>query len=235
MTFTEVNRREALEKITNLVTKKFYDPAFKGHDWPSLVTRHRDEILSQSERPAFEVAVNNMLRQLGTSGLGLISPQTRIASKNAISATFHDSETEFGRRWVSQDVHAGGHAAKVGIRPGDVLMSVGGSEITPPKEKPLFAMGQAHDLVIQRLNGELKVTITIPAAKHAENPCAEPDLVNAEVSNGVAIVKVPLFPGKLGIHFAKQVSRVFDSVLQTANRLVLDLVVIRAAVSVVCD
>lgn len=69
----------------------------------------------------------------------------------------------------------------------------------------------------------MKDVLTIPAAKHADNPCGEADLVNAEVSNGVAIVKVPLFPGKLGIDFAKQVSRVFDSVLQTANRLVLDL------------
>jgi hypothetical protein len=82
MTFTESNRLDVFTKITNLVSQKFYDPKFKGHDWPSLVATHRDGILTQLERPAFENAVNNLLRQLGTSGLGLISPQTRISSKN---------------------------------------------------------------------------------------------------------------------------------------------------------
>ena len=223
MTLTEPNRREVFTKIGHLVAKKFYDPNFKGHDWPSLVAAHRDRILSQAEWPAFEDAVNNMLRQLGSAGLGLISAQTRIAPKNAISATLHDSETEYGRRWVFQDVHAGGPAAASGIESGDVLISANGFMIGPPERQPLFAMGQSHELVVEKPSGPSKVTIAIPASKHAENPCAVPDHVKAEVSDGVSVVRIPLFPGKLGIDFASQVSRVFDSVLQAADRLVLDL------------
>jgi len=223
MTFTENARRELLTKIDRLVAKKFYDPKFKGHDWPALVAAHRDRIIGEAEPSAFEGAVNNMLRELGSSGLSLISPKTRIASKNAISATFHDSETEYGRRWVFQDVHAGGPAANSGIKTGEVLMSVGGSEIKPIEKKPLFAMGQSHEVVVEKPTGTSKVTITIPLAKHAENPCAVPDRVRVETSDGVAIVRIPLFPGKLGIDFAAQVSKVFNSELKIADRLVLDL------------
>jgi C-terminal processing protease CtpA/Prc len=223
MTFTEKSRRDVLNKIDNLVAKKFYDPKFKGHDWPALVENHRDRIMSEAEPPAFEGAVNNMLRELGSSGLGLISPKTRIASKNAISATFQDCETEYGRRWVFQDVHAGGPAANAGIKPGDVLMSIGGTETTPADKKPLFAMGQSHDLVIEKVTGTSNVTISIPIAKHAENPCAVPDRVRVEMIDGVPVVKIPLFPGKLGIDFAAQVSEVFDSQLKSVDRLVLDL------------
>jgi carboxyl-terminal processing protease len=94
-----------------------------------------------------------MLRQLGTSGLGLLSSQTRIKSKNAISATFADAETEYGRRWVFQDVHAGGPAANAGVEVGDVVTSVGGHEIYSSDSQPLFAMGESQTMVIQKTTG----------------------------------------------------------------------------------
>jgi C-terminal processing protease CtpA/Prc len=124
---------------------------------------------------------------------------------------------------VFQDVHAGGPAANAGIKSGDVLMSIGGIEINPADKKPLFAMGQSHDLVIEKVTGVSSVTVSIPVAKHAENPCAVPDRVRVEMIDGVAVVRIPLFPGKLGIDFAAQVSEVFDSQLKSVDRLVLDL------------
>jgi C-terminal processing protease CtpA/Prc len=206
-----------------LVADKFYDPTFKGHDWPALVETHREQILRQADRLQFAEAVNEMLHALKTSGLGLISEQTKITSKNSISATFHQAETEYGQRWVFQDVHAGGPAAQASIEPGDVSISIGGTEIFAPADKPLFAMGQSHDLVVGRANGTASVRLTAPAAKHRGNPCAEPDMISVEFRNGVAVAKVPLFPGKLGIDFAAKISEVFDTTLATAERLVLDL------------
>ena len=69
----------------------------------------------------------------------------------------------------------------------------------------------------------MTLSLTVPAAKHAENPCAVPDRVKAHVKDSVAVVKIPLFPGKLGIDFAEQVREVFDAQLNGAQRLVLDL------------
>jgi C-terminal processing protease CtpA/Prc len=222
MTLTERDRRDILTKVERLVGEKFYEPNFKGHDWPVLVSAHRDAILKETEVSSFEAEVNKLLRELGSSGLGLISTATRISPKNAISATFRDTETEYGRRWVFQDVHAGGPAASAGIAGGDVLICVGEADIAPP-EKPLFAVGQAHQLVLEKPAGRSQVTVAVPAAKHAENPCAVPDRVKAHTNDGVAVVRIPLFPGKLGIDFAEQVREVFDAQLSSAKRLVVDL------------
>src|SRR5690242_9661686 len=85
MTFTEHHRRDLLDKIEHLVQTKFYDPNFKGRNWKSIVENHRAEILSAAETEEFERSVNNMCSELASSGLGLISAQTRITPKNSIS------------------------------------------------------------------------------------------------------------------------------------------------------
>jgi carboxyl-terminal processing protease len=221
MMFTERDRRKLLGKIDRLVATKFYDPNFKGHDWRSIVENHRAKILSAGERNEFEAAVNNMLRELGSSGLGLISAGTAITPKNSISATFRAVETEYGNRWVFQDVHAGGPASVAGIRSGDVLIRIGDREVVPPRA-PLFSMGQTHEVVVEKISGCTNLTISVPDAKHKENPCAVPDAVRAHISDGVAVMTIPLFPGKLGIDFARDLSDAFEN-LNGADRLVLDL------------
>jgi carboxyl-terminal processing protease len=222
MNLTETDRRKILSQINCSVLEKFYDPNFKGQDWPSLLAGHEEAIIKESDQTAFEAKINQLLGNLRTSGLGLISNATKISAKNAISATLHDCSTKFGRRWVFQDVHAGGPAAQAGVESGDILLSVEGVELTPP-EKPVFAMDRGHEVLLEKTSGPSRVTITTPAVKHSENPCAVPDRVKARIDDGVAIAKIPLFQGKLGIDFAKQVTDVFDSTLLKADRLVLDL------------
>ena len=114
MTLNERERFKLLTKIDRLVQTKFYDPNFKGHDWRSIIENHRERILSATGRNEFETAVNEMLRELGSGGLGLLSAGTKITPKNSISATFRSAETEYGMRWVFQDVHSGGPAAAAG-------------------------------------------------------------------------------------------------------------------------
>lgn len=84
-------------------------------------------------------------------------------------------------------------------------------------------MGHTYQLVLEKHEGRSRVTMTVPAAKHAENPCAVPDRIKAQVTDGVAVVRIPLFPGKLGIDFAEQVREVFEAQLSGAKRLVVDL------------
>jgi carboxyl-terminal processing protease len=222
MTFTERDRQKLLGKIDRLIATKFYDPNFKGHDWRSIVENHRTKILSAEQRSEFEAAVNGMLRELGSSGLGLISAGTAIAPKNSISATFRAVETEYGNRWAFQDVHAGGPASAAGICSGDVLIRIGDREVAPPKA-PLFSMGQTHEVVVEKVSGRTNLIILVPGAKHKENPCAVPDSVRAHMSDGVAVMKIPLFPGKLGIDFARDLSDAFERHVNGTDRLVLDL------------
>ena len=222
MTLTEKQRGDLLNKIDGLVSTKFYDPKFKGHDWKAIVENHRSRILSAKGSEGFEAEVNNMLRELGSSGLGLISSSTKITPKNAISATLRVTDTEHGRRWAFQDVHSGGPAAVAGIKSGDVLLRIGDHEVAD-SDKPLFPMAQTHRVTIGTVTGTASVDLVTPGAKHKENPCAVPDPVKIETVQGVPVVKVPLFPGQLGIDFARDVSRVFDSQVNGAKSLVLDL------------
>ncbi|MBV9764388.1 MAG: hypothetical protein JOZ48_06040 [Acidobacteriaceae bacterium] len=221
MTFPEPERRALLKKIDRLVETKFYDPTFKGHDWRSIVEKHEAQILAAADHNAFETAVNSMLGELRSGGLGLISASTKITPKNSISATFRAIETEYGTRWVFQDVHQGGPAAIAGVRSGQVLIAISGHEIFPP-EKPAFPMGQQVKLGIGTPEGVLEIAITTPGARHKENPCAAPDTVNADIVDGVGVVKIPLFPGKLGIDFARELSSTFDR-FNGVEPLVVDL------------
>src|SRR5690242_12956882 len=163
-----------------------------------------------------------MLRELGSSGLGLISATTNVTPKNSISATFRSAETEYGSRWVFQDVHSGGPAASAGISRGDVLIRIGDREVLPP-EKPLFAMASTYEVTIERPTGPATVVISVPHARHKENPCATADFLTVDFSDSIPIVKIPLFPGKLGIDFARELSDFFAKHVGVADRIVLDL------------
>jgi C-terminal processing protease CtpA/Prc len=67
------------------------------------------------------------------------------------------------------------------------------------------------------------VSISIPKAKHRDNPAAEPRAVVASVQDGVGILKVSLFPGKLGIDFARDVTNAIENDLKGVEALVIDL------------
>ena len=82
----------------------------------------------------FEQAMNRMLRDLRASHTGFFHESApRAAGRIAIAATFTKADTADGSRWVFQDVHPGGVAAQAGIRPGDVLLTVGDKELVPPE------------------------------------------------------------------------------------------------------
>lgn len=220
MTLSESQRREILNKVDRLVATKFYDPAFKGRNWRLIVEKHEPTVIAAKDQDAFETSINTILGELGSSGLGLISASTKIAPKNSISATFRAVETDRDTRWVFQDVHEGGPAAAAGIASGHVLMAIGDHEIFPP-ERPAFPMGQRLAVTVGTQSGVKKLAIFTPDAKHKENPCAVPASLKTDLVDGGRVVKIPLFPGKLGIAFARELSTAFDT-LNGTERLVLD-------------
>jgi hypothetical protein len=55
-------------------------------------------------------------------------------------------------------------------------------------DKRLFAMGQTYNIGVERSNGSVTLSLTVPVAKHAENPCAVQDRVKAHVKDDIAVV-----------------------------------------------
>ncbi|MGB6728103.1 MAG: PDZ domain-containing protein [Terracidiphilus sp.] len=135
------DRHAILENVLAALRKRFYSPEKLTGDWPVAVERHRPLIESAGTADTFEKAMADLLAELHTSHLGFFhSSARRASSRAALSATYLEDETPYGKRWIFQDVHAGGAAAIAGIEPGDILLNVDGREITPP-EHPVFAMG----------------------------------------------------------------------------------------------
>ena len=212
-------------RIQQLVKTKYYDPHFGGKDWDAVVERHRGAVLNSDSLDEFEAGANNMLKELGSGALGLLRETSKISSRNAIAASFRAVETPSdGHRWVFQDVAPGGPADRVGIKPGDTLLRIGADEIVPPS-KPAFAMGADTPVVFRRGNESKAETVRIstPKAKHRDNPAAEPRAVVASVQDGIGVLRVSLFPGKLGIDFARDVTNAIENDFKNVEALVIDL------------
>jgi carboxyl-terminal processing protease len=226
MTLSRSDRQNLLRKITTLVLQKYYDPAFGGKNWEEIVSRHRDSIVQAETVDGFEAAVTSMLQDLNSSGMGLLGPTTKITPRSAINASFRRVETPTdGARWVFQDVLPGGVAARAGVRPGDALISANGIDVASV-QPPAFPMGERIPIVVSR-NGdrtEKRLDLATQDPKYKDNPYSEPDSVTAGIaSDSVGTVKVSLFPGKIGIDFAKHVDTVFQQKIPNVKRLVIDL------------
>ena len=127
----EKQRSTLLDRVALAVEKKFYDPVLNGVQWRGLVEESRGPVVQAGSTEEFENQINELLKKLGTSHIGLFHQSVRRASsRQAIAATFSKAETEYGTRWVFQDVHSEGPAELAGIESGD------GRPLSSPSSRP---------------------------------------------------------------------------------------------------
>ena len=87
-------RAEIFDKTVAKVTKDYFDPKFNGVDWPKLARERRDGILSLSDSEAFELAMHDLVRSLGTSHTGFFHQSVRrVPARLAIGATFGKADS----------------------------------------------------------------------------------------------------------------------------------------------
>jgi carboxyl-terminal processing protease len=229
MNLTEAQREALLTKIQSLVTEKYFDPAFNEAAWDKIVSRNRAAILGAAETAAFEAAISKMLAELSPRTMGLLSDHSLIAPRSAINASFAIETIGSELRWVFQDVLPGGVASRAGLHPGDVLLSAAGKQLQPmgaDADGPSFEMQNKIPVVVSRgdPSKEITATLAIGAPKYKDNPYSEPTALIAEfLPNGVAYLKVSLFPGKIGIDFANALDTIFGGKFMKADRLIIDL------------
>lgn len=214
-------RRAVLENVLAALQKRFYSPEKLNGDWLAAVEKHRSHIEAADD---FEKAMSDLLAELQTSHLGFFHAGARRASsKAALSATYLSDDTEFGKRWIFQDVHTGGAAANAGIQPGDILLSVNGKDIIPP-EHPTFSMGErALVEVVDAQDRRVNRTVDIARPKGKKLHFIEPTLVEArELGNGIGYLRIAMFPGMVGVVVANQIS---DAISRLGNigGLIIDL------------
>ena len=220
-TLGAADRRAVVDAVLRTIDTKFMGP---DTDTGALRATHEPAVVNADSAAEFEVAVNAMLRDLGVSHTGFFHESApRAAGRVAIAATFTKAATADGERWVFQDVHPGGAAAAAGIRPGDVLLSVAGKELTPPAATP-FTLGERYEVVLRRPEGSTaSPTLAVPHPKDKRQPVVVPDQVvtASKLDGGIGLLRVSMFPGVLGMDVARDMSRAVAEL--ACDRLIVDL------------
>ena len=217
----QLDRRAVLDNVLKAIDTKFMGPDV---DIGTLRANHESAILNAETREAFESEMNALLRALGVSHTGFFHEAVpRAAGRVALAATFTKAETADGRRWMFQDVHPGGVAAAAGVRPGDVLLSIGGKDLVPPEAMP-FALGEQYEVTVRRADGSTTTsTLVIPKPKDKGRPLIVPEQVvtASRLRDGIGLIRVSMFPGMLGMDVARDMSRAVADL--GCDRLIYDL------------
>jgi len=221
---SEKDRHAILENVLAALRKRFYEPEKLNADWQAAVERHRLIIEGAVTPDAFEQAMSNLLAELHTSHLGFFHGTARRASSRAaLSANYLSDETPYGKRWIFQDVHAGGVAAISGIEPGNILLRVDGREIVPP-EHPIFPMGKLTTVDFVANDDQTRtVSVDVARPKGKKLHFIEPTLAEARrLGAGLGYLKISMFPGIVGVLVANQISSAVAR-LGNIDRLIIDL------------
>jgi len=219
---TEPHRKAVFDKVIALIDTKFTGPDV---DVRQLRVSHESRVVGSQTSEEFELAINAVLKALGTSHVGFFHEgRPRAAGRIAIAATLTKAETVHdGLRWVFQDVHPGGVAAAVRIESGDILLDLNGQEVVPPAAIP-FRLGDSYALRVRKRDGStMDATLVIPGSREKQRPIVVPDqVVSARMlERDVGYVRVSMFPGILGIDVARDINRAVSDL--ACLRLVIDL------------
>jgi len=221
VTLNERQRRDVLSRVLQTIDKQHVGPI---GDTARLRREHEEAIVMSVDADQFEAAVNAMLRSLGTSHVGFFhNSRLRAAGRIAIAATFMKANTPDGLRWMFQDVHPGGAAARAGIRAGDVLLTIEGKEVVPPDGLP-FQLGTAYAFNVRRPDrSTARVTVDVPGSKEKKRPIVVPDQVvtATKLDCRMSLIRVSMFPGVLGMDVARDISRAVADL--ATDRLIVDL------------
>jgi carboxyl-terminal processing protease len=221
---TEAQRASIFQKVVEVTACKFADPKMNGRDWKGISAAAKAQIIHAEDRAEFEKLVNDMLQKLGTSHIGFFhGDRPKSPGRIALAASFLQANIADGMRWMFQDVHPGGLAARAAIEPGDALLQLDGEELFPPK-LPSFELASTHQLLIRKRNGDTtSLSISIPPSASKKRPLVVPDQVvtSRRVDRRIGYVKVSMFPGLLGIDVARDISRAIAEL--SCQSLILDL------------
>src|SRR2546426_708336 len=217
-------REKIYSRVCDLVTRKHFDPGMNGANWEELSKTRMDQILRSGSDDEFEKQIRKFLNDLKTSHTGFRhSKSPNIPGRHAIAATFMRCNFDGKERWMFQDVHEGGPAHVVGLRPGDILLQVRNRELRPP-EPPIFPVGDDSQYAVQKPDGKRVVGIlNVPSPRSKSHPVIVTKAVLcSQLPDGIGWLKVTMFPGAVGIDLAKMLDAAFAH-LKDSTRLIVDL------------
>jgi carboxyl-terminal processing protease len=223
-------RLRIISRIKSLVLKHHFN--IENIDlsaWCTEVDEQTPALLQTGDDQVFEDGVHGLLAKLKSSHTDFYrTDRNPIKPEHAVGATLRSVSSLGAQRWMFLDVFEDSPAARAGVMPGHLLVSVNGTPATPPV-LPAFRFGEEHELIIASPNNSetrnLMVMVPQRKATRPRLPFVEPKSVSYKMlTKRIGIVKVAFFSGMFGIRFSKVLDKAIASLkAQGCNRLIVDL------------
>jgi carboxyl-terminal processing protease len=128
-------RRAAIESFDiawQTINDTFYDPTFGGLDWRAVRAELRPAVQTAESPEAAREVLRRMLARLGRSHFALLSSASGASAPWPGDARVPIDVRVLDERIVVTEVLPDSSAARAGVRPGDILLSVDGQPIPLP-------------------------------------------------------------------------------------------------------
>jgi len=227
---SQKDRAKILSVLRKLVPERHINVSNPNQDyapWIALVDERMPRLIAVDDTEAFEAAVSELLRALGSSHTAFFHQRRdSVPAPYSINATLRAVDTPEGKRWMFVDVIQDGPTFQAGIHPGELLLSVDSEPVIPPRSAN-FRIGGSHNLEIGTFSGaKRQVAIEVPnrAAKDRP-PMIEPrSLSHGMLAPDTGLVKVATFPGAVGQSFARALDQAIRDLKDHGiRRLIIDI------------
>lgn len=224
------DRQKIVSRVQNLVLRHHVNiENIDLKEWSEEVHKGTPSLLAAESDSVFEQGIHALLSKLKSSHTDFYrSDRDPISPEHAIGATLRSIRVRDSQRWMFLDVFEESPAARSGVRPGYLLISVNDVPTAPP-EYPGFRFGEEHHLAIQAPSDTRtqNIVVRVPErrAGRATLPFIEPKSISYRMlTKGAGIVKIAYFSGMFGIRFSRDLDTAIASLKsQGCDRLIIDL------------
>ncbi|MFY9572214.1 MAG: S41 family peptidase, partial [Blastocatellia bacterium] len=143
------DRVEIFEEIWEIIDEKYYDPTFNGVDWRAVRDRYRPLAAEAEGEEQFYSLLKRMVGELRDAHTRFHTPEERREREREQAVSVGLSIFEVEGKSVIVGVDADSEAARAGVEPGMIVLSVDGQPIDQRlKEARLRVAGSSSDRAI---------------------------------------------------------------------------------------
>jgi carboxyl-terminal processing protease len=158
--------------LTAIVTEQFYDRTFRGMDWPARVAHYRQQVSCGDSDTALAAQINTLLAELHASHTGLYTKNDLDywALRSIFSSKTDAFPTALSGIWpkrMGQAQYAAyvledSPAARAGVLPGDLLVSLDGAPFDALKFN-----AQGESTLVVSSDGRTQRTVRVQAVSES--------------------------------------------------------------------
>ena len=156
---TALTSREAVnlrvfDTVWDLVNRKFYDPRFRGVDWPAVAVTYGPKALAAADDKQLYGVLNAMLAELKESHNEAFMPGESVDGPEPPRACVGMGLHRLEDRWVVTSVFPGSPAEAAGVRPGWFFVTRNGQ---PLAAEPNFSLQEGETVIDEFLDPQDRI------------------------------------------------------------------------------